>query len=148
VSRRLRLSLFAAGVVLFVAISFVLARFLLTENAERDAIFSLLQTQARGDARGMLTRLDGCARSPACRATVVADASRLRRAGDLKILLTTSHTAYSLTSATGLTRVAWKVPSRLPVVQCVLVRRQGDFLTGLSVSLLALSAPIPGTSTC
>jgi hypothetical protein len=142
------MSLVAAGVVVFVATSFLLARFLLTENVERDAIFSLLQTQARGDVRGMLARLDGCAQRPGCRATVAADAMRLRRPGDLKILLTTSHTAYSLTSATGLTRVAWKVPSALPVVQCVLVHRQGNFFTGLSVNLLALSAPIPGTATC
>lgn len=147
-SRRLRLSLLGAGALAFIAISFLLARYLTTENVERDAIFSLLQAQARGDVRAMLARLDGCARHPACASTVAADARRLRMPGDLKILATSSNTAYALTSSSGLTRVAWKVPGRLPVVQCVLVHRQGNFITGLSVTLLALGPPMAGTSTC
>ena len=144
----MRLSLLGAGVVLFLAISFLLARFLQTENVERDAIFTLLQHEARGDAAGMLSRLDACAQRPSCRATVLADARSLRRPGDVKILNVSSHTAYTLTSATGVTRVAWAVPTRLPVVQCVLVHREGSFFTGFSVHLLSVSAPIPGTSTC
>ena len=147
-SRRLRLLLLAAGVLAFLAISFLLARYLTTENVERDDIFSLLRAEARGDVHGMLAQLDGCARRPSCASTVVTDARGLRRPGDLKILALSSATAYSLTSSTGLTRVAWKVPGRFPVVQCVLVDRQGSFLTGLSVTLRALGPPLAGTATC
>ena len=147
-SRRLRLSLLAAGVLSFLAISLLLARYLTTENVERDDIFSLLRAEARGDAGAMLAQLDGCAHSPACASTVAADARRLRMPGDLKILATSSGTAYALSSSTAQTRVAWKVPGRLPVVQCVLVRRHGNFLTGLSVTLLALGPPLPGTADC
>lgn len=144
----MRLSLVAAGVLTFLAISFLLARYLSTENVERDDIFSLLRAEARGDARAMLAQLDGCVRNPTCTSTVEADARRLRMPGDPKILATSSGTAYALTGSTAKTRVAWKVPGRLPVVQCVLVRRSGNFLTGLSVTLLALGPQIPGTADC
>ncbi len=52
------------------------------------------------------------------------------------------------TGATGQTRVAWTVIGKLPVVQCVEVRRTGNFLTGITVTLLSLSAPIPNEADC
>ncbi|HTA15869.1 MAG TPA: hypothetical protein VK781_13520, partial [Solirubrobacteraceae bacterium] len=76
------------------------------------------------------------------------DAAGLRRAGSVKILSLTSHTAYSPTGATAPTRVAWTVIGRLPVVQCVVVKRTGNPLTGVSVALLSLSAPIPNEGDC
>ena len=66
----------------------------------------------------------------------------------MKILSLTSHTAYSLTSDTAPTRVAWTVIGRLPVVQCVTVKRTGNFLTGLSVTLLSVSKPISNEGDC
>ena len=66
----------------------------------------------------------------------------------MKILQLESHTAYSLTGATGNTRVAWTVIGTLPVVQCVRVRRSGNFLTGIKVTLVGLSAPIPNEGGC
>ena len=140
--------LISAAVVAFLVISALLARWLQTENVERDNILGLLRAQAAGDARGMLRSLPACARQPACVATVQTEAQRLRRPGSVKIPLLQSHTAFSLGSSTGATRVAWTVIGRLPVVQCVLVHRRGNAVTGLSVSLLRLSAPIPGTGTC
>jgi hypothetical protein len=148
VSRSVRLLAISLGILAFLAISVLLARWLSVENAERDAIFDLLRAQARGDAAAMLAHLPGCSARPACRAGAQTDAARLRMPGDLKILTTTSHTAYSLTGATGKTRVAWRVPSHLPVVQCVLVRRTGNVLSGMSVTLLDLGPPIPGASEC
>ncbi len=144
--RRLRIALIALGVVVFVVISGLLARFLAVENVERDAVLGLLRAQARGDAPAMLASLRAC--PSACQATVRADAATLRGAGPVTILNTVSPTAYSLAGATGRTRIAWKIPGRLPVVQCVLVRRTGNVLGGLSVALLSIGAPIPGTSDC
>ena len=82
--------------------------------------------------------------SPSCVAAVRANASnpRLRRSGAVKILQLESPTANALTGATGKTRLAWTVIGKLPVVQCVDVRRTGNFLTGIHVQLIALSAPI------
>lgn len=147
-SRPLRITLIAFAVLLFAAISVVLARWLSLENTERDDVLAVLRAQARGDAAAVLARLHGCGADPACAATVRADAARLRGPGEVKILAYDSRTSYSLSSKTGRTRVAWKLPGRLPDVQCVLVQRGGNAVTGLSVTLRALSAPIPLQADC
>lgn len=134
--------------LLFLAISVLLARFLSTENAERSAEEGLLRAQARGDVSGMLARLHGCRERAACVASVRANASRLRRPGAVKILSLKSATAYSLAGATGKTRLAWTVIGRRPVVQCVEVRRTGSFLSGITVTLRSISAPIAGEADC
>jgi len=136
------------AVLLFLAISGLLARFLSTENVERDREVALIQAQARGDVQGMLDRLSGCRESPSCLATVRTDAASLRRPGAVKILSLKSSTAYSLTAATGKTRLAWTVIGRLPVVQCVQVRRTGSPIEGITITLLSLSAPIPNEANC
>jgi hypothetical protein len=137
-------------VVLFVVISGLLARFLSVENTERDADLALIEAQARGDAPGMIRRLTGCRRSPACLRSVAANVAnpRLRRTGAVKILQLTSSTAYSLTGASGRTRLAWTVIGQLPVVQCVGVRRSGNAISGIKVMLTSLSAPIPNEGDC
>jgi hypothetical protein len=146
--RRRRVAIVSWAVVLLVVISVLLARYLLTENVERNDIAAVLQAQARGDAARELALLDDCRAKPSCAATVRASALKLRRPGAVKILSIKSPTAGSLTGATGTTRVAWTVIGRLPVVQCVVVRRSGNALQGLHVSLLSLSAPIAGEAEC
>jgi hypothetical protein len=145
-----RITLIIAGVLLFLAVSGVLARFLQVENVERDDDLALIAAQARGDVGGMLKRIDGCSANASCVATVEANASnpRLLRAGSVKILQMVSPTAYSLTGSSGKTRLAWTVLGKLPVVQCIGVRRTGNFLTGGSVTLTSLSAPIPNEADC
>ncbi len=135
---------------MFLLVSGLLARFLSAENAERDQDLALIQAEARGDVRGTLSQLSGCRESPSCVATVQANANnpRLRRAGAVKLLSVKSSTAYALTGATGKTRVAWTVIGQLPVVQCVEVRRSGNFLRGITIRLLSLSAPIPNEADC
>jgi hypothetical protein len=146
VSRRTKL-LIAVGVVLFVGVSFVLARYLSTENRERDAVYALLRDQARGDVRGMLSRLAGC--DARCRAAAQDNARRLARPGVVKILAYDSSTSYALGAASGPTRVAWTIVNRqLPVVQCVEVQRTGSVLTGRAINLRRLSAPIDSTGSC
>jgi hypothetical protein len=137
-------------VLAFLLISGLLARFLQVENVERDADLALIQAETRGDVQGMLKRISGCPQSPACVAAVKANAAnpRLHRAGAAKILLLQSRTAYSLFGATGRTRLAWTVLGSLPVVQCVKIRRTGNFLSGVSVAVVGLSAPIPNEADC
>jgi len=138
-----------AALLTFVALSFLLARYLNTETQERGAVFALLQDQARGDARAMLGRLEGCAEDPRCAATTDDNARRLERPGEVKILAYDSATAYALGSARGPTRVAWTVIDRgLPVVQCVDVERRGSVLAGRAIRLHRLSAPIDRQGTC
>jgi hypothetical protein len=135
-------------VVLFLAISGVLARFFSAENVELDHEVTLLQAEAGGNWRVMLHQLTGCSASPSCAATVRADAATLRRPGSVEILSTQSTTNHSLAGSVGETRVAWKVHGRYPVVQCVRVRRSGNFLTGISISLLRVGPRIGSTADC
>ncbi len=148
--RRMLRALFAVAVLLVLVVSVLLARFLTVENAERSDDLALVQAEAKGSVVGMLEQLSGCRASRSCVASVTADASnpRLRRSGTVKILQLESPTAYSLSGATGKTRLAWTVIGTLPVVQCVDVRRTGNFLSGIHVHLLGISAPIAGEGRC
>jgi hypothetical protein len=143
-----RIALIVLGVLLFLAISGLLARFFSVENVERDDELALIEAQTKGDANGMIEKLYGCRARPACVASAEANASSLRRAGAVKILSVKSTNSHSLTSSTGTTRLAWTVIGRLPVVQCVKVRRSGNFFEGIAVTLLSLSAPIPNEADC
>ncbi len=143
-----RIALIALGVLLFLLISGVLARFLSTENVERDADEALIQAEVSGDAQRVIAQLSGCRRSASCTATARANASWLRRSGNPKILTLTSPTAYALSGAEGRTRLAWAVVGGRPVVQCVRVRRTGNFLTGITVRLVGVSAPINNEADC
>jgi hypothetical protein len=130
-----------AATLVVLVVGFLSARFLTTENRERDAVFGLLEREAAGDAPGVLARLKGC--DAACAAKVRAFLPKVTGAGAVKIARLDSGTSYSLGTATGTTRVVWVhgVETR-PIVQCVVVRRHGGPLTGRSVSLLRLSAPL------
>jgi hypothetical protein len=145
-----RAILIAIGVLLFLVISAWLARFLTTDNLEREEDVALIRAEARGDAAAIISRLENCRASPSCVATARQNASdpRLRRSGAVKILSLTSATANSAGGATGKTRVAWTVLGQTPVVQCVDVRRTGSALTGVDVKLLSLSRPIPNEADC
>jgi hypothetical protein len=145
---RRRLPLIIVAVLVFLAVSFELARWLSTESTERDRIVRLLQAEARGDSVAMLAQLHGCS-TAACRATVERSARALRRRGAVKIVSYESATAYALGAATGDTRVAWtSLQQGLVVVQCVTVRRGGSALAGRSVTLLRISAPIDRQGSC
>ncbi len=146
--RPIHWALIALAVVLFLLISGLLARFFATENVERDDILDVLHAEVVGDQRGMLTHLSGCAQAPKCVAAVRVDAASLHRNGSVKILDLTSETNHSLTGATGPTRVAWTVIGHLPTVQCVTVKRTGNFLTGISVALLSIGKPINSEADC
>lgn len=134
--------------VIFLAASAWLAGFLSTENTERNAIVGLLRAQAAGNAQGMLARLEHCGASRSCVAIVTRNAQTERGSGAIQILALSSPTAYTLTQARGETRVAWRAGSGRAVVQCVVVERRGNALTGLSVILRSISAPIANESDC
>lgn len=132
----------------FLILSAVLARFLSTENIERDDVLASLEAEIAGNEQALFSQLHGCRAIPRCVSDVEWNTAHLRRTGSIKIVSLTSATAYSLTGATGHTRVAWVVLGHLPVVQCATVKRTGNFLAGVSVSLLVLSKPIPNEGNC
>ncbi len=142
------IALIGVGLVVFLAISALLARVLSVDGAERAAITTLLQDEARGDTIGMIARIDGCRQSPACRARVAEDASVLTRPGNVAILELNPSAGFSLGSTLGTARVAWRAGFSLPIVQCVRVRRAGNALSGLRVELLEVSKRIKTSSDC
>jgi hypothetical protein len=147
--RRLRLILLIlVGLVVFLAISAVLSRVLSLDGAERSAITALLQSQARGDAAGMIRQIDGCRQNPGCTQRAAENASSLRRTGNVKILELGASAGFSLSSTVGTARVAWRAGNALPVVQCVLVRRAGNALSGFHVELLKISRRIKTDADC
>ncbi len=146
--RPIHWALIALVVVLFFAISGLLARFFATENVERDDILAVLHAESIGNEKGMLAQLSGCAASPTCVAAVKVDAASLHRNGSVKILDLTSESNHSLGASTGPTRVAWTVIGHLPTVQCVTVKRSGNFFTGISVALLSIGRPINSEADC
>jgi hypothetical protein len=142
----MRILAIAAAVLLFVAVSAGVSRWLTADNAERDKVESLLRAQARGDAGGMLHELDRCAGG--CAERVSVNAQRLRRPGKLQIARYDSSTSHALGADTGQTRVVWKTPATLTVVQCVTVKRSGNPIAGIDVELLGISGPIGRESAC
>ena len=138
--------LIGAGVLAFLAISLLVGRWLNTDSVERGLVVELLRAQARGDAPRMLKRVQ-CPDAD-CARQVRENARSLRARGELKIVLYQSGTAHALSSRTKPARVVWITPGRLTTVQCVLVRRKGSAITGSSVTLLRVSAPIGRESSC
>lgn len=135
------------GLFVFLGISFLLARALTGEGAERSRVLDVLRAQARGDAPAVLKQLPACSREPACVRVTRARVARLRRAGKVQILSYRPTVRVTMTRRSGTGRVAWRAGGALPVVQCVKAIRDGP-LTGGGVELLALSDPIRGDASC
>ena len=139
--------LIVVAVVAFLAISFVIARWINNDTVERAQVTKLLEAQIHGDGDEMLRRLDeGC--DERCVAIARYNAEKLRAPWELKIALYQSQTAHALASRTRFTRVVWFTPGRLTTVQCVLVRRAGNVFAGTTVTLLRVTAPIGRESSC
>jgi hypothetical protein len=146
--RRIRLAAVTLVVLLFFAISALLARIFSAEGAERSAITALIQAEARGDAQAMLAQMHGCASDAGCRARVVADAAALKLPGSVSILQIQPSTGFSLTGTLGYARVAWNAGNSHPIVQCVRVRHAGNAVSGITIQLLSISARLKGDATC
>jgi hypothetical protein len=141
-----RAVLIVLAAVVFLGVSFLIARWLYADTVERDKVVDVLEAQLAGDGDAIVAQLD-CS-DARCEALARANARRLRGPGGLEVVRYDSETSHALGGATGQVRVVWQSPGRLPTVQCVLVARSGSVLTGPSVTLQRLSAPIGRESSC
>jgi hypothetical protein len=148
VSRRSRIAVIAFAGLAFVAVSALLARMLSVGNAERDAVTAVVRAQARGDEATVLARVRGCRTDDRCRAQVHGALAGTRRPGEVKVLRFDGPSGLALGGRQGTARIAWKAGRRLPVVQCVKLRTDGNPVTGYSVRVLALGAPIGREAGC
>jgi hypothetical protein len=136
------------AVILFVAISALLARAWSADGAESSAITDLVKAEARGSTPEVIGAIQRCRSHPACRARAASDAAQLRHRGSVSIIQLQPSTGFTLTGTLGTARVAWEVGSSLPIVQCVRVRRAGNVIQGLRIELLEVSRRIKSDAVC
>jgi len=146
--RRTRIAAIAFGAFVFVGISLLLARALVGAGAERAIVLDVLRAQARGDAQAVLAEMPPCLRDPTCARVTTERTGRLRRPGKVEVLSFDPSTQAAFTDQTGTARVAWRTQlERFPVVQCVVVRREGP-LTGGGVEIVSISNPVGLEASC
>lgn len=146
--RRTRVTVIAFGVFVFLGISLLLARALVGTGGERARVLDILRAQARGDAAAVLAEMPRCARSATCARVTRERTVRLRRTGKVEILNYTPSTQAAFVNQTGTARVAWRTQvRRFPVVQCVVIRRDGP-LTGGGVEVVSISNPVGLEARC
>jgi hypothetical protein len=143
-----RLALFLAGLAAFLVVSGVVARVIGAEAAARDEVEDVVKLEARGDAAGTVASIDGCARDEVCMDRITRLVRRVEAPGEVEVLRVDGISYAAVTGRTETARIAWKVGGRLPVVQCVRVKRTGDPLSGYEVSLLRVSNPIDRDADC
>jgi hypothetical protein len=148
VRRAYILLLIVVGIVLFLAISALLARLFSLDGSERSAINAVLVDEAQGSQAGVVARIQGCGDSAHCRAQAAEAAAALKHPGSVAILQLNPSAGFSLGSTQGIARVAWNVGSSLPRTQCVRVRRAGNVLTGFKIELLGVSQRIATDGVC
>src|SRR5215207_10048113 len=125
----------------------MLARALSATGTERERVLEVVQAEAKGDARSVLSATPACAREPACVAATETFVKDLTGPGEIQILQYQPSVQMPVTNGIATGRVAWRAGAGLPVVQCVRVRREGP-LSGAGVELLAISAPIGNEAAC
>ncbi len=146
--RRHLIGLIVLGVVVFLAISALLARAFTVGDAESAAITDLVRAEARGDASTVISLISGCRSDSACRARAAQVSAAFRRPGTVSIIELNASSNFSLASTLGTARVAWLAGSSLPRVQCVRVRHAGNVIQGFQVELLEVSARIKSDRVC
>ncbi len=146
--RRTKVTVLIFGTFLFLGISLLLARALVGTGGERSAVLEILRAQARGDADAVLDRMPRCEKNPTCARVTRERTAKLRRPGTVEILNFTPSTQAAFVDTTGTARVAWRTQQkRFPVVQCVVVEREGP-LTGGKVRIVSISNPIGLEANC
>jgi hypothetical protein len=143
-----RIVLIVVAVIVFLAVSGLLARAFSVGGAETAAITSLVRAEARGDGSAVAGLIQDCSASAACRAMATGLATRLRHPGTVSIAQLNPSAQFSLGSTLGTARVAWFAGGSTPRVQCVRVRHAGNVVSGFHVELLTVSRRIAGGSDC
>ena len=147
-SRRSRIAAVTAAVLAFALVSVLLARLLGASTSARNAVTEVIKRQVRGDVVGVVDRIERCGAEPPCAARIAAQVRRLRTPGRVRIVRVDHVAGFSLGSRTDTARVVWKAGARLPTVQCLRVRREGNPVAGYDIQVLSLSAPIEREGSC
>jgi hypothetical protein len=95
---------------------------------------------------GLVARVIGAGSSARSRA--VAAIKHQPGAHRARILRVDGVGALAPAGRTETARIAWRAGARLPVVQCVRVRRTGDPLAGYRIAVVRVSRPIAREADC
>ena len=148
-SRPVRITLILVGLVAFVAISLGVGRMLGARDAERVLVERIIRDEAGGNAGALARELPDCGPGTACNRNTVQLVKKVAGPGQkLEILQVTKGAGLGPTSAKGVSRIAWHVGGRLPVVQCLVLEKTGDVVNGFGVRLLKISNPIAREGAC
>ncbi|MEA2167300.1 MAG: hypothetical protein QOF76_600 [Solirubrobacteraceae bacterium] len=146
--RRTKITAIVFGTFVFLGISFLLAQALTGAGGERSRVVEILRAQARGDAGAVLKLMPPCQRNPTCASVTAQRVQTLKRPGQVQILNFEPSAQAAFVNQTGSARVVWRTTEKtFPVVQCVVVRRQGP-LTGGGVVVSSISNPIGLEASC
>jgi hypothetical protein len=148
VRRGLLLSIGLPALVVFLAITFVLARMFSGYGSERDAVIDVIRAQARGDVPATVAGIHGCAGRPACSTRVARIVRRTKRPGRVSIVRLDLGGRLGLGAHEHTARVVWKAGDSPPVVQCVRVGRTGDVISGFDAYVRSLGAVIDSEKGC
>jgi len=146
--RRTKVLIAVIALFAFLGITFLVTRVLVGAGAERSAVLRVLNAQAAGNADAVLADMPACRRSTVCSRVTRARVAKLKRPGTVQILNYVPSVQVTFGDRTGPARVAWRTDQRrFPVVQCVVVHREGP-LTGGGVQLISISNPVGLESSC
>jgi hypothetical protein len=148
VRRRNVILLIGLAVIVFLAVSALLARAFSVGGAENATITDLVRDEASGRTAQIEATISGCRTDPGCRARVAQNVAALRRPGGVQIIQITPSSGFSLGATVGIARVAWLAGSSKPIVQCLRVRHDGDVLQGFRIEVLKLSLRIRSDADC
>jgi hypothetical protein len=148
VRRRYVILLIGLGVIVFLAISALLARAFTVGGAEDSTLTDLVRAEAAGRAAQIEATITGCRTDPACRVRVASNVAALRHPGEVQIAEINPSSNFSLGSTLGTARIAWVVGGSKPIVQCARVRHAGDVLSGFHIEVLKLSLRIKSDADC
>ena len=135
--------------VVFLLISALLARIFSADSAQRAAIIAVLQDQAQGDTNAVISRIQGCDASAACRERAAYNATHLKAPGAVSVLtLQTARGWHHLRQQRGCRQ--GRLADRLRTADRPVRARPagGEPDHGLHVELLAVSKRIPSESNC
>lgn len=148
-SRHARIALTVSAVVLFLLASGIVARVLAAQGAERTLLEQSIAAQAAGDSKSAAGLIADCASGSPCAQAVSGIVAKVKAPGlRAKILQIQPGTRISPGGDVGVARIAWRIDGRLPVVECVVVERTGNAVSGFEVRLNALSKPIQREGHC
>ncbi|MCX6388558.1 MAG: hypothetical protein NTX07_07500 [Solirubrobacterales bacterium] len=148
-SRPVRIALIVALGAVFIVVSLGVGRVLGARGAERVLVEQVIRDQASGNVQGIARELPNCGLGTKCHANVVKLLAKVSGPGlPLEILQITQAAGVSPGGSTGVARIAWHIGSRLPVVECLVIQKTGNVVSGFGVHLIKLSNPIAREGAC